>query len=87
MLLEGNYLLLNQDTWREIAQLVDLQVFIDVHLEVARDRLARRHVESGIEPSLEDGYRRVDSNDYLNGLEIQENLMTPDVVIPSVRYP
>ncbi|KAL1848747.1 hypothetical protein Plec18167_004470 [Paecilomyces lecythidis] len=87
VLLEGNYLLLNQDTWREIAPLVDLRVFIDVHLGVARDRLARRHVESGIEPSLEDGYRRVDSNDYLNGLEIQENLITPDVVVQSVEYP
>lgn len=83
VLLEGNYLLLDKEYWREVAPLMDLRVFLDVDLGITRNRLAMRHVEAGIEKTLDDGYRRVDRNDYLNGLEIQENLITPDVVLQS----
>lgn len=81
---EGNYLLLNEAEWREIPELVDYHVFVNAHLEETRDRLARRHVRSGIETSLENAFRRVDSNDYLNSCHIQENLMKPHLIISSV---
>jgi len=64
--------------------LVDYRVFVDTDLEEARDRTARRHVAAGIETCLEDGYRRVDSNDYLNGVCIRERLLAPDLVVKSV---
>jgi pantothenate kinase len=84
ILLEGNYLLLDEEGWRDIADLVDLRIFIDVDLKVARDRVAERHVKSGIETSLEDAYRRVDANDFLNGSLIMKKMRKPDIVIRSV---
>ncbi|KAJ5668688.1 hypothetical protein N7462_009758 [Penicillium macrosclerotiorum] len=84
VIVEGNYLLLDEPEWRDLAPLVDYRVFVDTDLEEARERTARRHVQAGIEKTLEEGYRRVDSNDYLNGVSIREKLLDPDLVVKSV---
>lgn len=84
VILEGNYLLLDEPGWRDVSPLVDLRVFRDVDLNTARDRLARRHVGAGIESTLEDAYRRVDQNDYLNAMEVRAKLVRPDFVMRSV---
>ncbi|KAL4890122.1 hypothetical protein BDV59DRAFT_204717 [Aspergillus ambiguus] len=85
VIVEGNYLLLDEPVWKEIAQIVDYKVFIDADLQIARGRLARRHVAAGIEETLENGYRRVDANDYLNGMTILEKRIEPDVILQSVE--
>ncbi|KAF7119066.1 hypothetical protein CNMCM5793_008709 [Aspergillus hiratsukae] len=87
VIIEGNYLLLDEPEWREVAALVDYRVFVESDLQEARERVARRHVLAGIEKTLEDGFRRVDSNDYLNAVTIQEKLIAPDMVIHSVTEP
>lgn len=84
IIVEGNYLLLDEPRWRDLAVLVDYRVFVDTDLQEARKRTAKRHVQSGIEKTLADGYRRVDSNDYLNGVSIREKLLKPDIVVKSV---
>ncbi|KAL1964924.1 hypothetical protein VTN77DRAFT_6277 [Rasamsonia byssochlamydoides] len=84
LVIEGNYLLLDEPGWRDVAALVDYRVFVDVDLNATRERVARRHVRAGIEKTIEDGYRRVDRNDLLNGRLVQEKLIRPDVFIRSV---
>lgn len=84
IVIEGNYLLLDQPGWRELAALFDYRIFVEADLQEARERTAKRHVDAGIETTLEDGYRRVDSNDYLNGVLIQDKLLAPDQVVKSV---
>ena len=84
IIVEGNYLLLDEPGWRDLSRLCDYRVFVDTDLSEARDRTAKRHVKAGIEKTLEEGYRRVDSNDYLNGVSIQEKLIIPDLIIKSV---
>ncbi|OQE25219.1 hypothetical protein PENSTE_c006G08142 [Penicillium steckii] len=84
IIVEGNYLLLDEPGWRDLSRLCDYRVFVDTDLNEARDRTAKRHVNAGIEKTLEDGYRRVDSNDYLNGVSIQEKLIIPDLTIKSI---
>lgn len=84
VILEGLYLLLDEPGWSEIAPLVDLRILVTVDLMEARTRVAKRHVEAGIEPTLEDGFRRVDQNDYLNGEMIYEQSRGWDVKIESV---
>ncbi|KAL3474427.1 P-loop containing nucleoside triphosphate hydrolase protein [Aspergillus californicus] len=84
IIVEGNYLLLDEDPWRDVAALVDYRVFVDVDLQEARLRLAKRHMAAGIEPTVEAGLQRVDANDYLNGLLIKEKLIRPDLVVRSV---
>lgn len=84
IIIEGNYLLLDEPGWRDLATLFDYRIFVDTDLQEARERTARRHVRAGIEKTLEDGYRRVDSNDYLNAVLIREKLLAPDMVVKSV---
>ncbi|KKK15764.1 hypothetical protein P175DRAFT_041882 [Aspergillus ochraceoroseus IBT 24754] len=85
LILEGNYLLLDETDWRDVATLCDYRVFIDTDLQEARERVARRHLSAGIEKTLEDGFRRVDRNDYLNALTIREKLIAPDMVVRSIQ--
>lgn len=85
VIVEGNYTLLDEPEWRDVGQLVDYRVFVDVDLQEARERLARRHVEAGIEGCLEDGFARVDKNDYLNGIMVKEKLGKVELVVNSLR--
>jgi pantothenate kinase len=84
IILEGNYLLLNEPGWQEIAELADYRVFVDTDPQEARGRLAQRHLRAGIEKTLEEGYRRVDCNDFLNAILIREKLLAPDMILTSV---
>ncbi|GLA38513.1 putative kinase [Aspergillus niger] len=86
IILEGNYLLLNEPGWRDISSLFDYRVFINIDLQEARSRVAKRHVHAGIERTLEEGLRRVDGNDYLNALLIHEKLLVPDMFVESIPW-
>ncbi|PKY01760.1 P-loop containing nucleoside triphosphate hydrolase protein [Aspergillus campestris IBT 28561] len=87
LILEGNYVLLDEPQWREVAPLMDLRVFVDADPSEARDRIARRHVQVGIEGTLADAYRRADSNDCLNARTIRGKLIPPDIVVQSAAEP
>ncbi|RAO66534.1 uncharacterized protein BHQ10_002546 [Talaromyces amestolkiae] len=85
IIIEGNYLLLDEPQWREITVFVDLRIFIQVDLREVRERLARRHVDSGIGKCHQDALLRVDGNDYVNGVTIHEKLLVPDIVVTSIQ--
>jgi pantothenate kinase len=57
---------------------MDLRWFVSVDRDVARVRLARRHVAAGLVATLEDGDRRAVENDLLNGDEVLR-LRVPEV--------
>lgn len=84
VLLEGLYLLLDTDPWVEIADVVDERWYIEVDPEIAKERVAARHVAAGIEPNIRSGRRRVEANDEINGRFIVEHSLTRDIVIPSL---
>lgn len=84
VVLEGNYLLLDEPLWRDMAELVHLRVYVDADGEETRERVARRHVAAGIEATLQDAYRRVESNDHLNEILVKEKLSKPDLIIKSI---
>jgi pantothenate kinase len=85
VILEGNYLLLDEAKWRDIGPQLDFRILIHVAAEEARSRVAARHVLSGIEPSLELGEIRFDSNDGPNGDLIRSKVVSCDVVVDSVH--
>lgn len=85
IILEGSWLLLDQQPWKEISSLVDDTWFIDVEPELARLRIARRHVQAGIEPDVLHALARADSNDMLNGTRIRALLIPPRYKIRSVE--
>lgn len=55
--------------------------FVDVPADVARERLAARHVQAGIEKTLELALLRADENDVPNGAHIRSNLIEPTIQI------
>ncbi|KAK5112195.1 hypothetical protein LTR85_011628 [Meristemomyces frigidus] len=80
---EGNYLSLGKDEWREAAELMDELWFVDVEEEVARQRLIKRHVKSGVASSEEDAAKRADENDLINGKEIIQCKLNVHEVVQS----
>lgn len=64
---EGIYVLMRD--W-ECEHLFDLRVFLDCDAEEAINRLTRRHVESGIEATIDEGRQRAITNDLRNAAAI-----------------
>lgn len=81
ILIEGNYCALAREPWSSAAKLMDEVWFVDVDREVARERLARRHVASGICPDLERAHDRIRTTDFLNADDIVENTVEVQEVI------
>ena len=70
VILEGNYLSLNQGFWKQAAGLMDELWFIKVDFEMARRRLVVRHVAAGIAMNKEEAGNRADEIDLVNGRQI-----------------
>jgi pantothenate kinase len=85
IVLEGNYLSLGSGApeWKEAAELMDELWFVDVDMDVARQRLIARHVASGVADSEEDAAKRADENDLLNGKEIIDGRLEVHEIIVS----
>ncbi|UKZ75052.1 hypothetical protein TrVFT333_002724 [Trichoderma virens FT-333] len=67
VVLEGIYLTLDKDVWRDAAALFDELWFVEVDFEVARKRLRERHLRAGIVQTVEEGDKRAIENDLVNG--------------------
>jgi len=64
---EGLYVLMQ--AWR-VEPLLDLKVFLDVDLDTAVERLAARHLATGLSTTLAEGRERAIANDRVNSLGI-----------------
>ncbi|KAI1275695.1 P-loop containing nucleoside triphosphate hydrolase protein [Xylaria sp. FL0933] len=85
VIIEGNWLLFDCDPWKQIKDYVDDTWFVDVDEDLALQRVASRHLRSGIETSRESAIARASQNDLLNGKEIRRALVKPSVVIRSIE--
>jgi pantothenate kinase len=81
VIIEGNYTLLDQDPWREVAALCEEKWFVDTPRDVALERLVQRHIAAGIETDIEKSVERVKANDLVNGDLIRSLLIKPDVIV------
>ncbi|KAL2876971.1 hypothetical protein SGCOL_007802 [Colletotrichum sp. CLE4] len=66
-IIEGNYLLVDEEPWSQIADLVDDRWLVRVGPTLARTRVAVWHVAAGIEDTMERALFRAESNDMVNG--------------------
>jgi len=58
---EGNYLLLDQEPWSRLAEILGICCFVDTPADTARERIIQRHVRGGrTQASAEEQYERVD---------------------------
>ncbi|QDS67449.1 hypothetical protein FKW77_000495 [Venturia effusa] len=85
VIMEGLWLLYDQKPWDQISALVDDTWFVDVDAEVARYRVAKRHMQAGIETNWEDAVRRASGNDLVNGEEARRKMVRPGIVVYSVN--
>lgn len=69
--------------WKEAAELMDELWFVEVDEAVARKRLIKRHVKSGIAKDEEEAARRADENDLVNGREIVQGRLEVQEIIYS----
>ncbi|KAL3418308.1 nicotinamide riboside kinase [Phlyctema vagabunda] len=83
IIIEGNYLLLDENPWNQIQDLVDETWFVSVERQTAKERLIARHIAAGIETNRPAAEARVESNDLRNGDLIRERLIIPNVIVES----
>jgi pantothenate kinase len=76
---EGNYLLLDQQGWREVRQLLDAVWYVDAPRDVFRRRLIERQIAGG-RPE-QDAVRHVDESDLPNAELVARSRRLADRVI------
>lgn len=77
VIVEGNYLLLDEDGWRDLANLCDLSIFLDADEGMLRDRLVARKMRGGMERA--DAERFVDASDLANVRRVRAGSRAADV--------
>lgn len=81
IIIEGNYVLLKDLYWNEISKYVDETWFVDVPLNLVKERIIKRHLEAGIAENEQEAIARADGNDLLNAEYILKNSKSADLTI------
>jgi len=87
IIFDGLYLLSDIEPWNQIGRIVDEKWFVKVDPDLARRRVAARHVASGIEMTMELGLKRFDANDAINGQTIRDRCIGVYYVVESIEDP
>ncbi len=77
VLLEGNYLLLDEEGWRDLSGYADDTVSVQAEEEMLRTRLIERRMKTGV--SREDSIRFVDFSDMPNVCLCLQKTMPADI--------
>ncbi|KAF7804685.1 putative uridine kinase C227.14 isoform X1 [Senna tora] len=84
VIVEGNYLLLEDGLWKELSYLFDEKWFIDVDIDKAMQRVLKRHISTGKPPDV--AKQRIDNNDRLNAELVMKSKKNADIIIKSVDF-
>lgn len=79
---EGNYLLLNEDRWRDLYSHFDMTVMIEEPEAVLRKRLEARWAQLSGEALA----FKLEGNDLPNGRRVREHSVVPDFVVSSSAF-
>ena len=87
VIMEGNYLSLGSGApeWKEAAEMMDELWFVEVDFDVAKQRLVKRHVASGIASNEAEAAKRADENDLVNGKEIVDGRLQVHEIVKSLE--
>ncbi|WP_417812298.1 nucleoside triphosphate hydrolase [Thalassospira alkalitolerans] len=78
VLVEGNYLLLNQSPWDQLAGLFNLSFFVDVPVETLERRLVERWLNHGYDRDA--AFGKAEENDLPNARFVIENSLTTQAI-------
>ncbi|KAL4064785.1 P-loop containing nucleoside triphosphate hydrolase protein [Scleroderma yunnanense] len=87
VVIEGLYTMLDTEVWRDAAEMMDERWWVEIDWEVAKTRLVKRHVLTGVAKDTVEAIWRADENDGPNGSFVAANLYKPTRVIKSVDDP
>jgi len=79
VIVEGNYLLFDEDPWRDLYPLWSLAVFLDPPRDVVRGRLLARWQAQGLD--AQQAAQRADSNDMVNADRIAGARLFADIIL------
>ena len=79
VILEGNYLLLNEEGWRELPEYADYTVFIRANEDLLRERLVERRLSSGHDRGGSE--RFVEFSDLYNARTVMEKSREADLIL------
>lgn len=80
LVIEGNYLLLNSEPWKQITNILDFAVYIEVPREIVRERLLKRHAEHGLFTE-ERNIRHIEQVDMVNYDAVAQSQDRADLII------
>ncbi|XP_074316792.1 putative uridine kinase C227.14 [Silene latifolia] len=83
VIVEGNYLLLEEGVWNDISTLFDEKWFIDVDLDTSMQRVLKRHMSKS-NRSPEEAKWRIDYNDRPNAELIMKSKKNADLIVKSI---
>ncbi|XAR61143.1 Uridine kinase [Bertholletia excelsa] len=83
VIVEGNYLFLQEGFWKEISSVFDQKWYIEVDLETAMNRVLKRHISAAGKSPAEAKWR-IDYNDGPNAKLISKTKKNADLIIKSV---
>ena len=81
IIVEGNYLLLDQEPWARLRPLFDVTVFVDVPEPVLRERLMARWQHYGL--SVDEIAHKLDGNDLPNGRFVMAHSGGAEFILPN----
>ncbi len=84
-IVEGNYLLFDEEPWRELAPLWDLSVWFDVPETVLLQRCVKRWIDHDLTP--EAALARAEGNDMANARRIMRAQLAAEVTISPAPHP
>ncbi|GJX23384.1 putative uridine kinase [Tanacetum coccineum] len=82
VIVEGNYLLLEYGTWKEVSSMFDEKWFVDVDIDIAMERVLKRHIGTGNTPEL--AKQRIEYNDRPNAELVCKSKKNADLIIKSI---
>lgn len=84
VIVEGNYLLLDEGVWNEISSTFDEKWFIEVDIDTSMRRVLKRHISTGKTPDI--AKWRIEYNDRPNAELINKSKKKADLLIRSVEF-
>ncbi|XP_021897975.1 putative uridine kinase C227.14 [Carica papaya] len=84
VIVEGNYLFLEEGLWKDVSCIFDEKWFIELDLDEAMQRVLRRHISTGKPPDV--AKCRIEYNDRPNAELIMKSKKNADLIIRSVDF-
>ncbi|KAL6214620.1 hypothetical protein ACLB2K_014052 [Fragaria x ananassa] len=84
VIVEGNYLFLDDGVWNEISSMFDEKWFIEVDIDKSVQRVLKRHIATGKPPDV--AKWRIEHNDRPNAETIIKSKQNADLIIKSIDF-